>query len=183
MQITLMRHGKPIFAASSWLAPCDLGQWIAAYDRSEVALDAIPAGSITAARAAAAVFASDLPRAQSSARALGHPAPRIDALFREAALPFVCWRFPRLSPPVWAALLRLCWLLGYSRGAASLASARRRARAASAVLIARAADGPVLLLGHGVINRLIARELAAAGWQAATRHGRGYWGSVTYRSS
>ena len=182
MQITLMRHGPPMLATSGWLAPCDLGRWIAAYDRSTVTGAVIPAGSMDAARAAVVVFSSTLPRSVSSAFALGHPSPRIDALFREAALPFSPWRIPCLPPRIWAALLRLAWLSGYARGVESLTDARLRADAASTLLIACAADGPVLLLGHGVMNRLIARELRARGWTAATAHGNGYWGSVTFAS-
>ncbi len=176
-----MRHGKPVLAASRWLAPCEMGHWIAAYDEAGVHVDAIPPASLAAASTAVIVFASSLPRAQSSARALGHAAPRVDALFREAALPFPLWRCPRLPPFAWAALLRLAWLCGYARGADALATVRQRARAASAQLIAAAAAGPVLLVGHGIMQRLIARELRAAGWTAVSRHRSGHWGMARYR--
>lgn len=185
MQITLMRHGRPVLAASGWLAPCEMAHWIAAYDQAGVHVDAIPADSLAAASTAAIVFASTLPRAQASARALGHAAPRVDALFREAALPFPLWRIARLPPFAWAALLRLAWLCGYARGADALAIVEQRARAASAQLIAAAADGPVLLVGHGIMHRLIARELRAAGWAATSGHRSGHrsghWGMARYR--
>lgn len=168
--------------ASRWLAPCDMGQWIDGYDRAEITADTIPAGSIRAATSATVIVASTLPRAQSSASCLGHSSVRIDAVFREAALPFPSWRFPLLPPRAWAALLRAAWLLGYDRNTESLAAARLRAKVASARLVACAADGPVLLVGHGIMNRLIAQELKAAGWAPATIHGRGYWGSVTLHS-
>jgi len=59
---------------------------------------------------------------------------------------------------------------------------RLRAKAASALLIAHAADGPVLMLGHGIINRLIPRELHTAGWIATGRHRSGHWGTACYQS-
>ena len=183
MQITLMRHGKPVVAPGRWLAPCDMGGWIAQYDQAEVHTAAIPADSVRAAGAAAIVFTSTLPRAQSSARALGHTAPHVDALFCEAPLPFPLWRFPRLPPVLWAALFRLAWLCGYARGADTLALVNMRARAASAQLIACAADGPVLLIGHGVMNRLIARALRAAGWTAISGHRSEYWGTSSYQQA
>ena len=181
MQITLMRHGKPMLPASRWLAPCDMGQWIAQYDAAGVHADALPAASVAAASTATIVFASTLARAQSSALALGHGAPRIDAMFCEAALPYPLWRVPRLPPALWAALLRLAWLCGYARGADAPAIVKQRARAASAQLIAGAAEGPVLLVGHGIMNRLIARELRAAGWTAASGHRSAHWGVARYR--
>lgn len=180
MHITLMRHGRPMLTPSRWLAPCEMGGWIARYDDAGVHADAIPTASSGAASTATVVFASTLPRAQASARALGHTAPRIDALFREAALPFPPWRFPRLPPPVWAALFRVAWLCGYARDADALATVKRRAKAASVQLIACAADGPVLLVGHGVMNRLIARELRAAGWIATGRQRSGYWAATRF---
>lgn len=183
LQITLMRHGEPVMSASRWLAPCDMGQWTARYDAAQVHASAIPARSIATASTACVIFASTLPRARSSASALGHAAPRVDALFREAALPYPLWHFPRLPPAAWVALFRLAWLCGYARGAESLATVRLRAKAASAQLIACAAEGPVLLVGHGVMNFLIARELRAAGWRATGRHGSGYWGTASYHAA
>jgi hypothetical protein len=59
---------------------------------------------------------------------------------------------------------------------------RLGAKAASALLSACAADGPVLLVGHDIMNRLIARELRAAGWSATSRHRSGHWGTAGYHS-
>jgi broad specificity phosphatase PhoE len=182
MQITLMRHGKPMLAPAGWVAGHEMARWIAAYDQSSVAADTVPTGSLAAARGATVVMTSTLARAQSSAHALGHATPEVDALFCEARLPFPLMRTPSLPPQAWAAMLRLCWLCGYARGADSVAAVRTRAQAAAALLVARAADGPVLLVGHGVMNRFIARELTAAGWRAETAHGSRHWGSVPFQS-
>lgn len=182
MQITLIRHGKPILSPSRWLAPCEMGQWIAAYDQSGVEAVDIPPASIAACSSATVIFSSTLQRAQSSARALGYHAPCMDALFCEAALPFPLWRLPRLPATLWTALFRLAWLLGYARGADGLAAVTARAQAASALLIAGAAGGHVVLIGHGVMNRLIARELRALGWSGKRSHRSGYWSTVCMRS-
>ena len=185
MQITLMRHGKPVLAPHGWVAGHEMGNWIAQYDRSGIAADAanaIPASSLQAARDATLVITSTLARAQSSAHALGHATPEVDALFCEARLPYPLMRMPSLPPHAWAAVLRLGWLCGYTRGADSVAAVRTRSRAATARLVARATDGPVLLVGHGVMNRFIARELTAAGWRAETAHGARHWGSIRFRS-
>lgn len=112
MQITLMRHGKPRLVASRWLAPCAMHGWIAQYDRSDVHIDAIPPEAHVAAGTATTVLTSNLPRARSSAAALGHPAAHSDALYREAALPHALWRFPPLPPMIWAGVFRVLWLWG-----------------------------------------------------------------------
>ena len=182
MHITLMRHGRPVLASSPWLAPRDMGRWIAQYDAAEVDPAAIPAASVAAAGACNVIFASTLPRALASARALGHAAPRTDALFCEAPLPFPLWRFPRLPPAVWVVLFRLAWLGGYARGADAYAVVALRAKAASASLVAAAADGPVLLVGHGILNRMIARELRRAGWTTASHQRSGHWAATGFQS-
>ena len=102
--------------------------------------------------------------------------------FHEAELPFSLWNWPGLPPNVWAAAFRLCWLFGYSRGAESLQSTMGRARAATRQLACLAAQGPVLFVGHGIMNRLIGKELQASGWIARTNHSNRYWGTGIYEA-
>jgi hypothetical protein len=66
----------------------------------------------------------------------------------------------RLSPTLWAAFFRVMWLLGISRNAEPLEVAKHRAFQAARILVAYAkeSNGPVLLMGHGVMNRLIAKN-------------------------
>src|SRR3989442_6434751 len=73
----------------------------------------------------------------------------------------------RPSPPPgyveW--LARSAWFCGWSAGVESLKGARERASKAASLLTARAeACGAVVLVGHGLMNILIARRLRVAGW-------------------
>lgn len=180
MQITLMRHGRPILAPARWLAPYEMAQWIAQYDESVVHAAEVPAASIALA-AAPAVIASTAPRATSSVQALGRQRCDADALFSEAGLPHALWRFPRLPAAVWAAIFRLLWLAGYARGADSFSATRLRARRAAERLASLATAGPVLLMGHGIMNRLIGKELLRAGWVQVSSQGNSYWSASVYR--
>ncbi len=103
-----------------------------------------------------------------------------EAIFSEAGLPFALWKAPWLPAEAWAAIFRLLWLFGYARGSDSLQTTRRRARAAAERLVALAARGPVLLVGHGIMNRLIGKELQALGWLARNRQGSRYWSMGVY---
>ena len=180
MQITFMRHGKPLLAKAHWLAPFEMQQWIAHYDRSEVAAADIPAASLKAVMSASVIMASTAPRALSSVQALGYEATAADAVYAEAALPFSLWRFPKLPPHVWAAFFRVLWLFGYARGADTLQATKARAKAAASQLVFAARLGPVLLVGHGMMNRLIANELMACGWVAQAGHASKYWSTSVY---
>lgn len=180
MQITLMRHGKPQLSMSGWIRPIGMRQWIDHYNLSDIESDVIPAECIAAAASAKVIATSNLARAKASVRALGHVASMQDALFAEAELPHALWRTPHLPPAIWAAFFRMLWLCGYSPGAVSLTATRHRAKAAAQQLMVAADKGPVLLVGHGIMNRLIGKELLASGWVIRTPPNSRYWGMGVY---
>ena len=180
MQITLMRHGKPILDASGWMGPVDVGDWIRRYDVAEVEAGAPPASWLLA-QTAALVVSSTAPRAQSSVQRLGRTASVSDAIFCEAPLPFSNWRRPRLPATVWVVLFRLMWFMGYARNAEPVLFTKGRAKSAAQRLAAQAEGGPVLLVGHGLMNRFIGQALVAQGWVPTRSQAKGsYWGSCTY---
>jgi broad specificity phosphatase PhoE len=180
MEIILMRHGKPLLTQTGWIAPVEMERWIEHYNLSEVEAEGMPITSLKLANSAAYIVASTASRALSSVQALGHTATAVDAAFCEAQLPFALWRFPRLSPFVWVAFFRLLWFFGYSRGSDSIQVTKTRAKAAAQKLISLAEKGPVLLVGHGIMNRLIAKELVALGWGGSTRQESKYWSANIY---
>ena len=176
----LMRHGKPVLSQVGWLAPAEMERWIEHHNLSEVEADGIPLSSLKVVNSASFIVTSTALRALSSVQALGHAASVADAVFSEAQLPFALWRFPRLPPFVWAAFFRLLWFFGYSRGADSIQVTKTRAKAAAQQLSSFAAKDRVLLVGHGIMNRFIAKELIALGWAARTNHESKYWSASVY---
>ncbi len=178
-----MRHGKPAFTGSSRVTSREMADWIAGYDLSDTGSDMPPEPSRTLASSALRIISSPLPRARSSLRALGCEPDFIDEVFREAGLPIFHMPGFRLSPTLWAAFYRVMWLCGISRNVERLGIARQRAVKAANILLtfAKESNGPVLLMGHGVMNQLIARELRALGLKEHRRQGNGYWNAVIYR--
>ncbi len=158
-----------------WIAPADMREWIAHYAAAVTIADAIPHSSIQLALNASTVVSSNTPRALSSLQALGIAPTITDGLFAETGLPYALWRFPRLPAAGWAVFFRLLWFAGYSQNSESLLAARIRARSAARQLVALAEQGPVLLMGHGIMNRLIAAELTGQGWSSPTQYSNRYW--------
>lgn len=183
MKIILMRHGKPLLPQARWITAAEMARWVEQYNLAVVAADSVPASNLSLVNAATTIVTSTTPRAVSSAQALGCDTAVADPLFCEAQLPFAAWRFLRLPAVVWVAFFRLLWLGGFSRNADSIQTTKIRAKAAAQTLIALAEQGSVLLVGHGIMNRLIARELVAAGWVGAARHASSYWGVNCYLSA
>ena len=185
MKIILMRHGKPALKDFTAMASAAMAPWIADYDRSEIGTNAPTSEAMAAVRNIGLAATSTAPRALTSLAALGIAPTIKDSVFCEAALPVVSVPFLRLSPFSWALVFRLLWLFRLARGPESYTQAKQRAHQASDRLAALAGStsGSVLLLGHGIMNRLIARQLRRQGWAETSSGGSGYWSVAVYEKA
>ncbi|NJA05036.1 phosphoglycerate mutase family protein [Methylococcaceae bacterium WWC4] len=183
-RIILIRHGRPAVALTGRARARELAGIARAYQNADI-VDTPPPATLAIAAGAKRVVCSDLPRARQSARALGFDDRQAaEAVFREAALPHFSSGALKLPISVWLTLLRLAWLAGYARNGESYRNARRRARTAAQRLIGLAAElEPVVLVGHGVINYLIARELRAQGWSGPAKPDYDFWAFAVYQRS
>ena len=76
----------------------------------------------------------------------------------------------------WFVLLRIMWLFGFRKNGESFTQAKFRAKQAANKLIALAEkNDKVILVGHGLMNRLIAKQLRLKGWQGPVSPGKKYW--------
>jgi broad specificity phosphatase PhoE len=133
------------------------------------------------ARNADFLVATPLRRSRESARLLSpHAAPTIAEDAREAALPSALRSRLRLPPDLWAGVARVAWFCGWSPGVESLGDTRLRAARAAQTLQGMAAQGDVLVIGHGLMNALIAAQLRALGWKGPLFPSRPHWGFGTY---
>lgn len=183
MEIILLRHGKPDIPSLERLSPARFNDWVERYNRAGLCSSSKPPSKVLAlAEQAGAIACSTLPRSIESARAINPDLIRLtDAVFNEAELPRPDLKFPHLSPKVWAVTLRIMWILGYARNTESLADARQRATVASHQLIELAkSSSPVLYVGHGVFNRLIAESLISQNWQGPAKPGHDHWSYSRY---
>jgi broad specificity phosphatase PhoE len=185
MQIVLVRHGRIAWEFLTLIPGYALGEWRRGEDAAP--LDSTyrpPPGAELERliRTAASLIASPLRRALESARLLAPAAePLIDARFREAELPTAIRSRLRLPAKVWAGLARAAWFGGWSDGVESFRDARARAASAATILTEHAETrGAVVLVGHGLMNILIAGELRAAGWRGPRLPSQRHWGFAIY---
>lgn len=181
MQIILARHGQPELRLDSWFRPMALQEWLRLYDAAGLAPGAVPAATRAQAAAAGVLACSDLRRCTESAQRLA-PGRAVlgEALFREAEPPWPAWLDTRLPPLAWAAMFRLARFPGPARPAP--ATAQRARQAAQRLVELARRHGSVLLVGHGLMGQLIARELRALGWQGPRQPASGYWQCSVYRA-
>jgi len=185
MEIVLARHGKPNFPSRSWITPRQMKDSIHVYNQANVYVSEAPSDALAKARDCGIVVSSTLPRCTQSAQTLVHSNQSLitDAVFCEADLPHWSWNAPRLPLPILAALFRLAWFLGYSSNAESLPQTKVRARRAAHRLVELAMQNEsVFLVGHGIINMLIAKELLALGWFGPARPVAKYWRYSVYQN-
>lgn len=183
MRIILLRHGKPKIDLHSMLknrcASADLENLINSYDLAGLSVDEkITDEVIEMATTCNIVIHSDLQRSIDSAKALGlHEVHHYsDALFREPTPPFAHWKYPKLTLLSWFILFRALWYLGYSNNGESISSARKRAtQGAEKLKILAKKHDSVILVGHGFINRFIAKALLSSGWKGPKVPGNNYW--------
>lgn len=183
MEITLLRHGKPIIPQLNKICPYEFIEWVNSYNSSGLCPSlAPPKEAYEQAINCNAIVCSELPRSIESAKALRNNITLSHSNFNEAGLPIPKWHYPKLSPKAWAVIFRVFWLLGYSNNSESLNQAKNRASKASQMLISLANEHKsVLFVGHGVYNRLLSNELRARGWLGPKNPGNKYWSFGVYK--
>lgn len=188
MRIVILRHGEPTLNLSELLktrcTPYELKAIFEEYGKCGLHATAKPPPvALRMAQSCNTVICSNLPRSIESAEALGvEELDLIDPVFREADMPHTEWLQPKLSIFTWGIIFRTLWFLGYSNKADSVSSVKNRAKLATEELIKMAVNhGSVLLIGHGIFNRFLAKELINNGWHGPKNPGYAYWGFGVYK--
>ena len=176
MRITLLRHGKTAFELKGRVGAKDLSKTAKSYDLSGI-VGQPPSKTAAIVQRSNLVVCSHLARSIESASALGFTKVNVkDPLFRETTIPHFDSGPMSLPINVWIILLRTLWIFGFSRNGESLRDTRRRAKLAASRLAELTEEHQnILLVGHGLINYFIAKELRSNGWTGPTRPGNGFW--------
>lgn len=178
--IILMRHGRVKLTMPERIASAEFPKWVKAYDHAGVFPEA-PEASHRALLESAGVVCSGLTRSVVSAQVCGITPLGRESIFNEAKIPWKRIPLVRLRPKTWTGLFRFFWFLGFQNHAESLTHARHRAKVGSAYLDKLAKEkGSVTLIGHGVMNRLLAWELRRLGWKEVQKPGPEHWAYGVY---
>ena len=169
--IILVRHAKVIIN-SSIIPAKDMGTFIRKYNEADIEKEfpnGLPEADI--------YISSKLKRSIESTKLLGKEADIIDGSFNEADLPYADWTLIKLSAKIWATIFRIAWLFGYSNHSESYHNSKKRAILSANILIKHDKNNQtVLLVGHGVMNKLILKVLKSRGYSVGTKTGSGNWG-------
>jgi broad specificity phosphatase PhoE len=180
MQITILRHGIPDLSEWDKIHSSIMPEWINAYNSAGVKNDIeVGCQKMVSELRHNFIACSNLTRSMHSAKKIGYQSPDlIDGIFREAELPKIQLPIIKLTPHVWSMVFRVFWFVGISPKAESIEEFKPRVSLATEKLIQLAKKhDSVLLIGHGIINRFLAKELIAKGWLGEEApSGNKYWG-------
>jgi broad specificity phosphatase PhoE len=189
MRLLLIRHGRSAHVPAGRLDRAGVERWLADYDAAGILDEDAPPAALAAEVAhAAVVVASDLPRAIASAERLAPGRELlVSPLVREVALPIPGWVPGRVPLTAWALAIHASWVAGLVRRRAEAPEVVARVRAAAAWCAARCdaagREATVAVVTHGVMRRLLARELLAAGWRAEPgRRSYAHWSAWRLRA-
>ena len=175
MEIVLLRHGKPELELKGILNASEIKQLVVSYAQSGI--QDSPPETLTKCFNDYYVVCSDLERSIHSAKKLEFKQFHCsDAIFKEADLPHFDQSLIKLPVTVWLTILRIMCLFGFKKNGESFSQAKSRAKHAANKLIALSdTNEKVILVGHGLMNRLIAKQLILNNWQGPTSPGKKYW--------
>ena len=177
MKIILIRHAKVDVNIYTLTYASELKKYLTLYNNASIQKEFCNENNIRKIlNNSDKIFCSQLKRSIASVELYEKKPNLCDAIFNEAGLPFSDWRGVKLPLVVWSMLFRIMWFFGYAHNGESLAKAKGRAtKGAEKLMNSFEEASTVTLLGHGLMNRLIAKELLRQGWKSSAKMGTDNW--------
>lgn len=165
-KIILLRHGEVDIQNNQNISANQFEKWIIKYNNSNIKPEFESKNEIkNLFDQTDILISSNLKRSVQSIEIFDKTPFETSSIFNEAQLPFSNWKVLKLHPQIWLVTFRLLWLLGYSKNSESFKEAKKRAKNATKKLIELSNQNKtILLVGHGIMNKLIQKELIALNW-------------------
>ncbi len=159
--ITLVRHAK-VSLDSSWIYPHELKSFIVQYDYADIESFKVDKNLSKVIASSTIFITSTLKRSKETLKRLKKEATLSSELFNEASLPYPKQKVPiKLPASLYIVLFRVAWFFGYSNNAKSFKQEQKRAKEAAKMLVEYQEN--LLLIGHGIFNTLLEKELKKLG--------------------
>jgi len=166
MKIILLRHGKVNISYKKKLYAKEMEEWIKEYNYSSIFDVEVPLDVKYILTECDVFVCSELQRSQESLVLCKRKFYVSHAFFNEVDLPYGNWGRIKFSVSFWLVFFRILWFLRYSANGETFEKGKLRGKEATQKLIGYAENKKgVLLVGHGIMNQLIGRELIKRGWK------------------
>jgi len=162
-QIILARHAK-VKIDNPLIYSSQMQKWIETYNYAPIDETEISHELQVLVENADILLTSKLSRTNETLKVFGKEPNYSHVIFNEAELPYSDLTLFRMPAKFWTVFFRAAWLLGYRSNSESYTEAKIRAGVAVDKLIEFSKQHKtVLLVGHGVMNRLIIKALQKRG--------------------
>jgi len=165
-KIILLRHGEVKIEDYKNISANQFGKWIIKYNNSDIKSEFSSKNEIEdILNKTDILICSNLKRSIQSIVMFNKIPFETNDIFNEAELPFSNWNLLKLNPKVWLIFFRILWFFGYSQNCESYKKTKQRAIKATKRLIELSKQNEtIILIGHGIINKLIQKELILQKW-------------------
>lgn len=182
-KIILIRHAKPII---DYYSKCNFRQCrkiIFDYNSSpnlSFDIDNLTMNWLTSLNCS--VFSSDMTRTKLTASFLFKEKNiKVDKVFREFDLDVLNIPLVKIRFNNWLAVSRIFWFCNLIKNTRMPKDEIKRAAEATSILINhQKQEDNVVLVGHGMINHYISKNLKKEGWKLHKKIGKGYLGIKIY---
>jgi len=176
-KIILLRHGEVDIKDYKNISANQFEKWIIEYNNSDIKSEFSSKDEIkNLLNETDILICSNLKRSIKSIEIFNKIPFETNNIFNEAQLPFSNWNLLKLNPKVWLTFFRILWLLGYSQNCESFKKTKQRAKKATKKLIELSNQNKtVILVGHGIMNKLIQKELILQKWNEIKKATSNNW--------
>ena len=160
-KIILLRHGEVDIQNYKNMSSIEFGEWIIEYNNADIKSDFLQKNDIKKLlNETDILICSTLRRSLLSLEIFKKMPFECNALFNEAEIPYSSFSFLRLKSKYWLIIYRILWFLGYAKNVESYKKTKIRAKEAAEHLIKLSKNNEsVILVGHGIMNKFIQKEL------------------------
>ncbi len=175
--IILLRHGKVDIKDYKNISANQFGRWIIEYNNSDIKSEFSSKNEIkNLLNEANILICSGLKRSIQSVEIFDKIPFETNDIFNEAELPHSNWNLLKLHPKVWLIFFRILWFFGYSQNCESYKETKQRAKEATKKLIELSKQNQtIILIGHGIMNKLIQKELILQQWNETKKVKNNNW--------
>jgi len=181
-QIVLVRHAK-VKIENSLIFSKQLKKWIEKYNNAPIKATEITTRLKILVENAEILLASELLRTSDTLKIFNKKPDYTNKIFNEAELPYSNLAIFKMPAMFWVTLFRIAWLFGYSNNSKSYKEEKKRAEICADKLINFTKQHKnILLVGHGVMNRLIIKALQKRGFIIKEKTGDGNLGYTVMKN-
>jgi len=176
-KIILLRHAEVNIQDYKNISANQFDKWIIDYNNSDIKSEFSSKDEIRyLLNETDILICSNFKRSSQSIEIFDKIPFETNDIFNEAELPSLNWNLLKLNPKIWLIFFRILWLFGYSQNCESFKKTKLRAKKATEKLIELSnQDKTVILVGHGIMNKLIRKELILQKWNETKKVKSNNW--------